>query len=56
MITMFLNNVSKSLKVHTVGIKRPKPPRDANQREITCLENEELKEVGGSQVPWRMPS
>ena len=48
MIAMFLNNVHKSLKVHAVGIKRSKPSWDAFLREITRLDNEEPREVGGS--------
>ena len=56
MISMFLNNARKSLKVHAVGIKRSKPLWDTFLREITLLINQEPREVGGSQVPWKRPS
>ena len=42
-ISLFLNNVRKSLKVHAVGIKRSKPSLDAFLREITKLDNEKPK-------------
>ena len=56
MISMFLNNVRNSLKVHAVGVKRSKPSWDAFLREITRLDNKEPREVGGSRVPWKRPS
>lgn len=56
MITMFLNIVHKSLKVHAVEIKRSKLSWDAILQEITCLDNKEPREVRGSQVPCKRPS
>ena len=56
MITMFLSNVCKLLKAHAVGIKRSKPSWDTFLQEITRLDREEPREVGGSQVPWKRPS
>ena len=55
MITMFLNNVLKSLKVHAVGIKRSKLSWDAFLQEITRLDNKEPREVGEAKYPGEDP-
>ena len=47
-ISLFLNNVHKALKVHSISIKRAKLSWDAFLQEITRLDNKEPREVGGS--------
>ena len=56
MITMSLNFVCRSLEVHAVGIKRPKPLWDAFLCEIARLDNIKPMEISGSQAPWKRPS
>ena len=52
-ISLFLNNVRKALKVHSILVKRAKLSWDAFLREITRLENEEPCEAGPSRVQER---
>ena len=49
-ISLFLNNVRKALKVHSILVKRAKLSWDAFLREITRLDNEEPCEAGPLRV------
>ena len=55
-ISLFLNNVRKALKVHSILIKRAKLSWDAFLSEITRLDNEEPREAGPSRVQERKPT
>ena len=49
-ISLFLNNVWKALKIHSILVKRAKLSWDAFLREITRLDSKEPCEVGLSRV------
>ena len=55
-ISLFLNNVHKALKVHYILVKIAKLSWDAFLREITRLYNEEYCEAGPLRVQERKPT
>ena len=51
-IVMFLNNVRKSLRVHTISIKRTRPSWENFLKETTCIDNKEPREVVVVKAPF----
>ena len=54
-IAMFLNNVRKALRVHTITIKQAKPSWERFLEEVTCMENEEPREGVVVKAPFIKP-
>ena len=54
-IAMFLNNVRKALRVHTITIKHAKPTREEKLKEINQMDNEEPREGIVFKAPFKKP-
>ena len=54
-IAMFLNNVRKLLRVHTITIKQAKLSWEEFLKEITCMDNKEPREGVVVKAPFEKP-
>ena len=52
-IAMFLNNVRKALRVHTIIIQRAKPTWEDFLKEITWMDNEQPREGVVVRAPFK---